>query len=236
MALSYNGWVASSNPDRIGVVPFEPFPGYDFPGGVKGGDVHTVFTYLAQELDKIDPIEHYPAGDEWGYHYKYSANSPDLLSCHSSATAIDWNATKHPNGVRGTWTSSQVTQVRKVLAFLDCVRWLYDAVRVPDEMHFEISGSPADVHEAALRIKSLGTPSPIQPPLKPKEEDEVHGFIKQKGKAAIWLLESTRYTHVKDMVELNEMAKAFGISTDVADLDEDQFALLIYGRVKFGGP
>lgn len=163
MVASYNGWPASRDPDAIGIVPFEPIPGHDFPGGVKGGDVHTIFTYLVRQLNaRVEPIEFYPAGDEWGYFFKDSANSPSLLSCHSSGTAVDYNAVRHPNGRRGTWTAVQVREIRKILDELGgVVRWLYDATRTPDEMHFEIKGSAAEVAAVARRISN--PPAPQEP-------------------------------------------------------------------------
>lgn len=156
MPVSYNGWTASKYPASIGIVHFEPIPGYDFPAGVKGGDVKVIFTYLVQQLNaRVERISHYAPGDEWGYHYKYSANTPSKLSNHSSGTAIDYNATRHPNGVRGTWSSAQVAEIRKILNELSgVVRWLYDATRVPDEMHFEIRGTASQVKAVADRLRN----------------------------------------------------------------------------------
>ncbi len=153
---SYNGWPANSNPAAIDINrAWEPIPGHRFPGGIKSGDVETIFTYLVVNLDaRVEPIDLYLPGDEWGYHYKQSANSPKLISCHSSGTAIDYNATRHPNGRRNTWTPVQVLEIRKILAELDgVVRWLGDATGTPDEMHFEIRGTPADVARVAAQLE-----------------------------------------------------------------------------------
>lgn len=156
MPTSYNGWPASRYPSSIGIVHFEPIPGYDFPAGVKGGDVAVVFTYLVRQLNaRVERISHYAPGDEWGYHYKYSANTPSKLSNHSSGTAIDYNATRHPNGRRGTWSTAQVAEIRKILYELGgVVRWLYDATSVPDEMHFEIRGTATQVKAVADRLRN----------------------------------------------------------------------------------
>lgn len=165
MATSYNGWPASKYPSAIGInTSWEPIAGHRFPGGIKGGDVQTVMTYLVRQLDaRVEPIEMYRPGDEWGWNFKYSANSPNLLSCHGSGTAIDYNAVRHPNGRRGTWTAAQVREIRKILAECGVIRWLYDAPRTPDEMHFEIRGTPYDVMLAARRLKGLQPPAPSQP-------------------------------------------------------------------------
>lgn len=198
MATSYNGWFASSNPDAIGVNPdWEPIPGHRFPGGIRGGDVEEVFTYLVVQLDaRVEPIEHYAPGDEWGYFFKFSANSPSLLSCHSSATAIDYNATRHPNGVRGTWTAQQVAEIREILAELDgVIHWLYDATGTPDEMHFETRASQAQVTAVANKLRWNSQPAPTPPPA--DEEEEMASFY-------LWL----RDTRVagKDYIRYNNTA------------------------------
>ena len=152
MALSYNGWPASPDPRAIGInTEWEPIPGHRFPGGVKSGAVEKVLTYVVRQLDaRVEPIDRDAIKDEWGWFYKPSANSPDTLSCHSSGTAFDYNATRHPNGVRGTFTAAQVAEIREIQSeVLHVVRWLGDATRVADEMHFEIDGTPDEVAAAA---------------------------------------------------------------------------------------
>lgn len=172
MILSYNGWAASSNPAAIGIVHFEPIEGYDFPGGVKGGDVEAIFTYLVRQLDKrVEPIEEYPPGDEWGYYFRANVNNPSQLSCHASGTAIDYNATQHPNRVPYTWTREQVREIHKIIDDeLDgVVKWLEGW----DEMHFEVRGTAHQVAVVADRIRDAAQPPPpppTLPPLPPKED------------------------------------------------------------------
>jgi hypothetical protein len=167
MAASYNGWTASSNPDAIGINrTWEPVPGHRFPGGVKAGDVETVFTYLVRQLDaRVEPIEHYPAGDEWGYNYRHNVNNPLSLSCHASGTAIDYNATRHPNRVPYTWTAAQAREIHRILDELDgVIRWLEGF----DEMHFEVRGSTTAVRAVADRLRAKpAPPKPIPPPPPP---------------------------------------------------------------------
>lgn len=163
MPSSYNGWPASRVPSSIGInAAWEPIRGHRFPAGIKGGDVETVMTYVVRQLDaRAEPIEHYGPGDEWGYNYKASANSPHLLSCHASGTAFDYNAVRHPNGRRGTWTRSQVATIRAIQSEVGgVVRWLGDATRRPDEMHFEIRGTPASVAVVARRLRGQAPPPP----------------------------------------------------------------------------
>lgn len=162
MTNSYNGWPASKDPKAIGVDPnWEPIPGHRLPGGIKAGDVETVMTYFARQLHaRVEPIDRDAVKDDWGYVYKHSANSPKLISCHASATAFDWNSTRHPNGKRGTFTAAQVAEIRKIQAETrGVVRWLGDATGTPDEMHFEIRGTPQDVATAAAHLPTNVAPT-----------------------------------------------------------------------------
>lgn len=175
MMYSYNGWMASPYPSQIGVVHFEPIPGYDFPGGIKSGDVKVIFTYLVRQLDaRVESIEHYPPGDEWGYAYRANVNDPNSLSCHASATAIDYNATKHPNKIAYTWTRAQSLEIHKIIDDeLDgVIKWLEGW----DEMHFEIRGTFNQVRAVADKIRAgqVGpTPQPTpQPEPEPEPEEE----------------------------------------------------------------
>lgn len=165
MPTSYNGWPASKNPKAIDINPNWAPLGHRFPGGVKSGDVEAVFTYLVEQLHaRVEPIDRDAVKDEWGWFFKPSANSPKLISCHSSGTAIDWNATRHPNGKHGTFTPAQVAEIRKIQAELSgVVRWLGDATGTPDEMHFEIKGTPAQAAAAAARLRAPAPSTPVPP-------------------------------------------------------------------------
>lgn len=174
--FSYNGWAASSTPSKIGIVHFEPIPGYDFPGGIKDGDVKVVFTYLVQQLhERVEPITHYPPGDEWGYAFRDNVNNPGQLSCHASGTAIDYNATEHPNRVAYTWTREQAREINEIVNDeLDgVIKWLEGY----DEMHFEIRGTPAQVRTVANKIRNgtIHGPTPVPDPSpSPKEANLVY--------------------------------------------------------------
>lgn len=152
MTRSYNGWEASPDPKSIGVVPFS-VAGVNFPGGVRAGDVAVVFTYLLTQFDAR--VEKLVAGWCWGYSYRQNRNA-DNLSCHASGTAVDANAPRHPNGKRGTFTPTQVLEILKILSELNgVVRWGGRFTGTPDEMHFEIVGSPAEVKAAADALRGI---------------------------------------------------------------------------------
>jgi hypothetical protein len=78
--------------------------------------------------------------------------SEDKLSCHSSGTAIDINATKHALGKVGTFPNEKVPMIR-ALAKKYGLKWGGDYVNRKDEMHFEVAVTPA---KAAELIKKLG--------------------------------------------------------------------------------
>lgn len=158
MATSYNGWPASKDPAAIGIKPFV-VAGRDFPGGVKGGDVHTVLMYVAAHYHwRVESL--YcgdTARDDWGYYYRAVAGSRKL-SNHSSGTAIDVNATTNPQGVAHSHTYAQEKTIRSILR--ECggvVTWGRD-FSTPDPMHFEIREgvTPSQVRAVARRLRNPG--------------------------------------------------------------------------------
>lgn len=148
MATSYNGWLAVQS--GAGIDTSFSAAGVKFPGGVKAGDVATIFRWLIERLNTIEPVV---PGWCWGWEYRPNVNNPSTLSCHSSGTAIDYNAPNHPNGARGTWSAAKVSAIRGWLAELGgVVQWGADFTGTKDEMHFEINGSAAQVAAVAARL------------------------------------------------------------------------------------
>lgn len=177
MATSYNGWLASPNPRDLGITPLV-YKGESFAPGVRGGDVHALFTMLVYDLDNIEPVyaPGWHAADDWGYSYRKNVNANNL-SCHASGTAIDYNATRHPNGKRGTFTAAQAKRIRDLLRvnYRGLIRWGGDFTGTPDEMHFEIIGNAAQIArlvQDVLRFGGAGghlpagqVPPPPAPPI-----------------------------------------------------------------------
>jgi len=165
---SYNGWTASPNPADFGGITPLVVAGESFAPGVRSGDVHVVFQHLAEQLNaRVEPV--YAPGwheaDDWGYAYRANRNANNL-SCHASATAIDYNATRHPNGVATaqTWTSAQIATIHQILAELDhLVRWGGDFTGTVDSMHFEVIGTPGQIAALAARLIGGGVP-PVPAP------------------------------------------------------------------------
>jgi D-alanyl-D-alanine carboxypeptidase len=156
MATSYNGWEASPDREAINVQPFGDPYGVPFPGGVRGGDVATVLGYVATQLHRR--VEACVSGWDWGYEYRENVNNPGSLSCHASATAIDYNAPNHPNGSGGTFSDDQVGQIRLILAEVQgAVQWGGDYDGTLDEMHFEIIVDASTLAAIAAQLPSSGS-------------------------------------------------------------------------------
>lgn len=173
MATSYNGWTASPVRADLGIAPLV-VAGESFTPGVRGGDVHYVFTYVATQLhNRVESLvkPEWHQADDWGYAYRQNVNDNNL-SCHASGTAIDYNATRHPNGKRGTFTAEQVNTIRHIckIELQGHVRWGGDFLGTPDEMHFEILGTPNQISALVFRMKQAlhkpptPTPAPVTPP------------------------------------------------------------------------
>lgn len=156
MPTSYNGWTASrALPIRPLIVAGEPFT----PGIRDDDDVYTVLQYVAEQMHaRVEPIvkPDWHQADDWGYYYRPNTNNPTQLSCHASGTAIDYNATRHPNGTpaSASFTPTQISEIRRIIAEVDgAVRWGGDFKGTPDPMHFEIAVSPGVLSGVASRIR-----------------------------------------------------------------------------------
>ena len=155
MDRSYNGWTASDKPAEFGGITKLEVAGESFAPGVRAGAVHTVLGYVAQQLhDRVEPViaKGWHDADDWGYNFRQNRNANNL-SCHASGTAIDYNATRHPNGKSGTFSAKQVSEIRRILGEVDnTVRWGGDFTGTKDEMHFEIASDPTKVDRVAARL------------------------------------------------------------------------------------
>jgi hypothetical protein len=148
MAKSQNGWTV----DRTGSMQDRtPVDGVTVPNGVRKGDVATVLHHLMGRFHR--EVERLIPGTCWGWFVKKIEGS-SAISNHASGTAVDLNATRHPMGVRNTFTKGQQTRIREILDDLDgVVRWGGDYTGRPDDMHFEIDETAAAITAVADRIR-----------------------------------------------------------------------------------
>jgi hypothetical protein len=169
MTASYNGFKAG-DPSAFSPPGLDdsPIPGTEvkLAPGLHKGSIATVLFHVAAQLNaRVEP-----AGEGcWGYAFRPSKNDDNLISCHASGTAFDYNAPNHPNGKKGTWSAAQVKEIRKILAEVDnLVHWGGDgwgAGSTIDSMHFEIAEGVTvmQLDELAARLTAAPEPAPAPP-------------------------------------------------------------------------
>ena len=147
---SYNGYPASKDPDEIKIKSY-PVKGTDRKLRCADSVGPLLAAFAAEFHELIEPIDE-GTFDDWGYAFRMVRGSTDRLSCHSSGTAIDLNATKHPLGKAGTFPAEKIPMLR-ALAKKYGLKWGGDFKSRPDDMHFELEVSAA---KAKALIASLG--------------------------------------------------------------------------------
>ena len=146
---SYNGYPASKDPQEIGI------KSYSVDGTALrlrcADSVGPLLAAFAADFHKlIEPIDGGTL-DDWGYAFRMVRGSTDRLSCHSSGTAIDLNATKHPLGKYDTFPAEKVPMIR-ALAKKYGLKWGGDFKSRPDDMHFEVNVTPAKAKELITKL------------------------------------------------------------------------------------
>jgi hypothetical protein len=155
--LSQNGW---------SVVDQTATDSYQVPGSkvklrVRKGDASVVLLDVASWFDRnIEDID--VGADDWGWAARKIEGST-TYSNHASGTAVDLNATRHPQGVATTKNLSAV-QIDAVHARLrdrykGAVRWGGDYRTRPDAMHFELNKDAAAVKAVAAAIQAGAAPA-----------------------------------------------------------------------------
>lgn len=156
---SYNGWPAS---ETLKTRVIEPVPGVKF-RIVDNDNVATIFTYVAQQYNaRVEPLKG-PVPDDWGFSYRADKNDPTQLSCHASGTALDFNAEKHGNGIKDTFTAAQIVEMQKIIAEVDHTVQCGEFYKhTTDGMHWEINVPPGHLQETARKIRRMG--GEVKPP------------------------------------------------------------------------
>lgn len=241
---SYNGWPANSDPNAIGIdtqwgkkVGAPAFGSGGYPGGVKSGDVSTLFVYLVNSLQPIEPMMKGSNGENgygcWGYSYRANVNNPSSLSCHASGTAIDYNAPKHPNGTStgpnggGGWTGSQYNAIKSILngPLQGAISWLTGN----DPMHFEIQGSASKIASVAASLGGttppVPGPDPTPTPTPVEDDDDVMQLLRIKngdGKIYAASVGGKRFFWVDNPDNLYSNQLAHTYSQNIIELDQGQ--------------
>lgn len=150
MLTSYNGWPASKDPAEIGIKSYAVL-GTNIKLRCAEAVAPLLIGFAAEFHALIEPIDE-GGLDDWGYAFRMVRGTTDKLSCHSSGTAIDLNATQHPLGAVGTFPPEKIPMIR-ALAKKYGLAWGGDFRNRKDEMHFEIN---VNAKKAGKLITKLG--------------------------------------------------------------------------------
>jgi hypothetical protein len=102
---SPNGWPASEDRKAIGIQSFS-IPGTSLKIAC-AKDVAPILVAFCKEFHElVEPINQGQL-DDWGYAFRMTRGSDKVLSNHSSGTAVDLNALKHPLGKSNTFNKEQ---------------------------------------------------------------------------------------------------------------------------------
>jgi len=146
---SQNGWIASKVKAEIDIDSFL-IPGTKIKLTCNKAVAPLLIGFAAEFHELIEPLDE-GALDDWGYCYRNVRGDMNNLSNHSSGTAMDLNATKHPLGKVGTFPNEKVPMIRALVKKYGLI-WGGDYRGRKDEMHFEVALTPA---KAAALIDKL---------------------------------------------------------------------------------
>jgi hypothetical protein len=149
MLTSYNGYPASKDPAEIKIKSY-PVKGTDRKLRCAESVGPLLAAFAAEFHELIEPIDE-GTYDDWGYAFRMVRGSTDRLSCHSSGTAIDLNATRHALGKVGTFPAEKVPMIR-ALAKKYGLKWGGDFKSRADEMHFEVEISLIKANELITKL------------------------------------------------------------------------------------
>jgi len=146
MIRSQNGW--SVDP---GLIRSYTVPGTHVQVALRRGDVAVVLLDLAAWLNTyVERLR----DDTWGYAYRRIIGR-STVSNHASGCALDVRATRHPLGVRGTWSRERKAAIHLRLRTYDgIIRWGEDYSGRVDGMHFEVNAGATAVRRVADRIRA----------------------------------------------------------------------------------
>ena len=147
---SPNGWPASEDRKAIGIQSFV-VPGTKLKIAC-AKDVAPILVAFCKEFHElVEPINQGQL-DDWGYAFRMTRGSDKVLSNHSSGTAVDLNALKHPLGKSNTFNKEQCNIITLLITKYG-LAWGGHYKKRKDEMHFEIKMNKEQVKQ---KIKQLG--------------------------------------------------------------------------------
>ena len=147
---SDNGWPASQDPLVIGIKSY-PVKGTTIKLRCAEKVAPLLVGFAAEFHATIEPIDEGTL-DDWGFAFRMVRGQTERLSNHSSGTAIDLNASKHPLGAENTFTPEKTFAVIALAAKYGLKSGITYKLR-KDPMHFEVCLTPKQAKE---RITALG--------------------------------------------------------------------------------
>lgn len=147
---SPNGWPASENRNAIGIASFT-VPGTNIKLACASAVAPLLINFCSEFHQLVEPINEGKL-DDWGYAFRMTRGSDKILSNHSSGTAIDLNAIKHPLGKANTFNQDQRNIINLLITKYG-LNWGGNYKKRKDEMHFEIALNQTEVIN---KIKQLG--------------------------------------------------------------------------------
>ena len=147
---SPNGWPASEDRKAIGIQSFV-VPGTKLKIACAQAVAPILVAFCKEFHELVEPIDQGQL-DDWGYAFRMTRGSDKVLSNHSSGTAVDLNALKHPLGKSNTFNKEQCNIITLLITKYG-LAWGGHYKKRKDEMHFEIKMNKEQVKQ---KIKQLG--------------------------------------------------------------------------------
>lgn len=175
-ATSQSGYpvIIDRSDPRILKNPTVPGTDVQILGGILAGPVSTVMLYFAARFNnEVEQLSLGKVPDDWGGTPKTITDGSGW-SNHASYTAIDVNASEHPQHQRGTFTAKQYATMRRIASDLAAaagrqilrlgIDWTGSSV---DEMHVEIAPNlyGTGYVERAARLIARGALPNVPPQL-----------------------------------------------------------------------
>ena len=143
MLQSHNGWPASKDAAEIHIISV-PIEGTKVKVRCAKAVAPLIAGFCKEFHELIEPIDE-GSLDDWGWNFRMIRGSTDKLSNHSSGTAIDLNATKHPLGKVGTFPAEKIPMIKALSKKYGLIWGGSENWKRRDEMHWEIGLSEAKV-------------------------------------------------------------------------------------------
>jgi hypothetical protein len=147
---SPNGWPASEDRKALGIETFA-VPGTKIKFACAKAVAPILVSFAKEFHELVEPIDEGQL-DDWGYAFRQTRGSDRILSNHSSGTAIDLNAIKHPLGKSNTFNKDQRNTINLLITKYG-LAWGGNYKKRKDDMHFEIA---LNQNEVTNKIKELG--------------------------------------------------------------------------------